>query len=256
MGFDIGFLDPATNFIDNLGKTLGLPPEVMGVVKVGVGSGTGNVLMVADGVQDVGEALAKNKSAHTEHQASPSCQKKAEQSYAPSGDPWGLGDKVKQAAELARQARENAKAGAEPFPGLGSILGLVDQIKVLPPPPPPPPVVVICGGHGTPPVSPPRPETPPQPPPGKGCDSLDGLSIEEMAEKVLMEMMGDFDKQIKDTLQEIKAKKGNGGEGLEELQAKLQRLMEKRKQMFELMSNLSMKFNEMARSAISNLAKA
>jgi hypothetical protein len=42
----------------------------------------------------------------------------------------------------------------------------------------------------------------------------------------------------------------------EKLQLKLQQLMERRKQMFDLMTNMSQKFNEMAKAAIQNMARA
>ncbi|NVJ28852.1 hypothetical protein HUW62_47445, partial [Myxococcus sp. AM011] len=43
---------------------------------------------------------------------------------------------------------------------------------------------------------------------------------------------------------------------MRELELRLQRLLEKRKSMFDLMSNMSAKFNEMAKTAISNLRGA
>jgi hypothetical protein len=43
---------------------------------------------------------------------------------------------------------------------------------------------------------------------------------------------------------------------MHELNLRLQRLMEKRKAMFDLMSNMSSKFHEMAKTAISNLRSA
>jgi hypothetical protein len=43
---------------------------------------------------------------------------------------------------------------------------------------------------------------------------------------------------------------------MEQLNLRLQRLMEKRKQMFDLMSNISAQFNEMAKQAIQNLGRA
>ncbi|MGQ0506773.1 MAG: hypothetical protein ACT4TC_15795 [Myxococcaceae bacterium] len=45
-------------------------------------------------------------------------------------------------------------------------------------------------------------------------------------------------------------------QNMELLQQRLQRAMERRKQMYDLMSNMSSKFNEMAKTAISNLARA
>ena len=45
-------------------------------------------------------------------------------------------------------------------------------------------------------------------------------------------------------------------QNLELLQQRMQRAVERRKQMYDLMSNMSSKFNEMAKTAIQNLARA
>jgi hypothetical protein len=43
---------------------------------------------------------------------------------------------------------------------------------------------------------------------------------------------------------------------VDRIQMRLQKLIEKRKMMFEMMSTLSMKFNEMAKTALSNMRSA
>ena len=52
------------------------------------------------------------------------------------------------------------------------------------------------------------------------------------------------------------AAEAKASRGVEQLQLKLQKLMERRKQTFDLMSNISEKFNEMAKTAIQNLGRS
>ncbi|MFZ5469936.1 MAG: hypothetical protein ACOZIN_10915 [Myxococcota bacterium] len=104
------------------------------------------------------------------------------------------------------------------------------------------------------------------------------LSIEEKVELLMMKILASLDKEILDTMEQVAdaqqnvgkaqdaAAKGSSGSNKEAtaaaqskadmLQFKLQRLVERRKQMFDLMSNMSAKFNEMARTAIGNLGRA
>ena len=90
-----------------------------------------------------------------------------------------------------------------------------------------------------------------------------GLSLEEKVQQILMSVTDRIDGEIVNLMNDIEQqeKKGAGskdktGQGLEKLQLKLQQLMEKRKQMFQLMTDMSMKFNEMAKAAIQNMARA
>lgn len=90
------------------------------------------------------------------------------------------------------------------------------------------------------------------------------LSIDEKVEMLLAELLESLDEEVLQVTEELsaaqkgegKATKGENKPSAEQLQLKLQKLMERRKQMFDLMSNMSSKFNEMARTAIGNLARA
>lgn len=96
------------------------------------------------------------------------------------------------------------------------------------------------------------------------------MSIEEKIMMILEKILDQTDEELLETTQQLdkanadRAKQSQGGKGdstkadsaQEKLQLKLQQLMEKRKKMFELMSNFSMKFNEMAKTAIQNMARA
>lgn len=107
------------------------------------------------------------------------------------------------------------------------------------------------------------------------------MSLEEKIQAILMLITESVDQEIEQTMQGIadaqdrlaqtrdgraKAQKPAGQathaketeqqREIEKLQLKLQKLIERRKQMFELMSNLSSKFNEMAKTAIQNLGRA
>jgi hypothetical protein len=74
---------------------------------------------------------------------------------------------------------------------------------------------------------------------------------------VLNEMASTRDQQATLGTSEADKKKAAKLEtGMHELNLRLQRLMEKRKAMFDLMSNMSSKFHEMAKTAISNLRSA
>lgn len=130
--------------------------------------------------------------------------------------------------------------------------------------------------------APSAPCPPPSPGAGGGCWGPGGaggirdilndpsLSIEEKLQLVLARLMEGTDDQILSTMDELaqaQARKAglasDDKEGLAQAQRgeelinmRLQKLIERRKQMFELMSNLSEKFNEMAKTAIQNLARA
>lgn len=127
----------------------------------------------------------------------------------------------------------------------------------------------------------------PTPPPGNGSPPVQGrepgigeilrdptLSLEDKIMMILRKIMDSLEEDLNATMGEMGAKydekktiqdsKGEDKEGkltknaseMEKLQFKLQSLTEKRKQMFDLMSNMSMKFNEMSKTAIQNLARA
>lgn len=146
-------------------------------------------------------------------------------------------------------------------------------------PMPPPPGT----SYGTrPPVSGPRPEEPSRPPSstsgGSASSSVKGiindpsLSLEEKLEAILMALTERMDGDILQTMDDLAAaqdrqsgiKNGKGDEkaladaqrDVDRIQMRLQKLIEKRKMMFEMMSTLSMKFNEMAKTALSNMRSA
>jgi hypothetical protein len=132
-----------------------------------------------------------------------------------------------------------------------------------------------------PPVSGARPEEPARPPAstsGSASSSVKGiindphLSLEEKIEAILMALTERMDGDILETMDALAAaqdrqsgiKNGKGDEkalaesqrDVDRIQMRLQKLVEKRKMMFEMMSTLSMKFNEMAKTALSNMRSA
>ena len=143
---------------------------------------------------------------------------------------------------------------------------------------PPPPST----SHGTqPPVSSTRPEEPAKTPStggGSASSSVKGiindpsLSLEEKMEAILLALTERMDGDILKTMDDLAAaqdrqsgiKNGKGDEkalteaqrDVDRIQMRLQKLIEKRKMMFEMMSTLSMKFNEMAKTALSNMRSA
>jgi hypothetical protein len=98
------------------------------------------------------------------------------------------------------------------------------------------------------------------------------MSLEEKLQAILTLITQDTDDEILDVMKEMasareeRAKLGTDQSSrareaklettMEQLNLRLQKLMEKRKQMFDLMSNISSKFNEMAKQAIQNLGRA
>ncbi|MCP3101087.1 hypothetical protein LZ198_19620 [Myxococcus sp. K15C18031901] len=106
----------------------------------------------------------------------------------------------------------------------------------------------------------------------KGIVDNPNMSIEDKIQAILMNITTETDDEIMDVMQsmadardqkatlgtsEADKKKGAKLESsMQELELRLQRLVEKRKAMFDLMSNMSSKFNEMAKTAISNLRSA
>ncbi|MCY1042623.1 hypothetical protein OV208_14960 [Corallococcus sp. bb12-1] len=108
----------------------------------------------------------------------------------------------------------------------------------------------------------------------KARDIVDNpnMSIEQKVQALLMGITEDTDAELLDVMNEMAsareeratlgtsdADKARGAKldtGMKELELRLQTLMEKRKAMFDLMSNMSSKFNEMAKTAISNLRSA
>jgi hypothetical protein len=132
-----------------------------------------------------------------------------------------------------------------------------------------------------PPVSGTRPEEPTRPPSttgGAASSSVKGiindpsLSLEEKIEAILMALTERMDGDILATMDDLAAaqdrqsgiKNGKGDEkaladaqrDVDRIQMRLQKLVEKRKMMFEMMSTMSMKFNEMAKTALSNMRSA
>jgi hypothetical protein len=98
------------------------------------------------------------------------------------------------------------------------------------------------------------------------------MSIEDKIQAILAAITQDTDGEILDVMRDLASKRderatlGTSDEdkkklakldtSMQELELRLQKLMEKRKAMFELMSNMSSKFHEMAKTAISNLRSA
>lgn len=98
------------------------------------------------------------------------------------------------------------------------------------------------------------------------------MSLEEKIQAILMLITRDTDEEILDVMKEMatireeraglgtddksKSKDAKLETTFQELNLRLQKLMEKRKQMFDLMSTLSSKFNEMAKVAIQNMGRA
>lgn len=156
----------------------------------------------------------------------------------------------------------------------------------VPTPKPAPPRTDTCPAPVPEPTPPPSDCTPPPecaPAPAPGCGSLDailnapGLSIEEKLRRVLMALTQRTDDELLSVMRELEegsranaAVTAKGGAATAEdkaalergrtdqqfLQMRLQELVERRKAMFELMSNLSASFHAMARTAIGNLGRA
>lgn len=98
------------------------------------------------------------------------------------------------------------------------------------------------------------------------------MSLEEKIQAVLMALEENVDNEIESTMKQMAAaqdqsaslantpenqkKIAESKRNAEMLNLRLQQLMEKRKSMFDLMSNISSKFNEMAKTAINNLRSA
>ncbi len=163
-------------------------------------------------------------------------------------------------------------------------------IRETPPPPvctPPPPVCTPPPPVSTPPPpvsTPPPPPVTCTPPPGQPSTPSGGeadvssilnnphMSVEEKIQAILMLITRDTDDEILDVMQQMASARGErAGLGtdeaakareaklettMQELNLRLQKLMEKRKQMFDLMSTISSKFNEMAKMAIQNMGRA
>jgi|GEM_PF-1248346 len=130
----------------------------------------------------------------------------------------------------------------------------------------------VLGSSGT------QPSTGGSRPVGGGGASVKGIldnpnmSIEDKIQAILMSISENTDDEVLGVLNEMastrdqqatlgtseadKKKAAKLETGMHELNLRLQRLMEKRKAMFDLMSNMSSKFHEMAKTAISNLRSA
>ncbi|MDC0709831.1 hypothetical protein POL68_15265 [Stigmatella sp. ncwal1] len=123
----------------------------------------------------------------------------------------------------------------------------------------------------------PPPAPLPRPMPGCGesgnlRDILDNpnMGMEEKLQAILMAITRDTDDELLGVMSEmasLREERATLGSkdptraakletSMEQLNLRLQKLMEKRKQMFELMSTLSSKFNEMAKTAIQNMGRA
>lgn len=169
-----------------------------------------------------------------------------------------------------------------------------ERAQLPPPPPAAPPKPPSAPGApdcASPPPAdvepPPDTCTPPPadcaPPPPPTCTPLDsilnapGLSIEEKLRRVLMALTQRTDDELLEVMRELDegsranaAVTAKGASATAEdkaamerqrtdqqfLQMRLQELVERRKAMFELMSNLSASFHAMARTAIGNLGRA
>lgn len=120
------------------------------------------------------------------------------------------------------------------------------------------------------------------PPKAGGCGEDSGsvsdiinnpnMSLEEKLQAILSLITRDTDDEILDVMKEMssvrderaglgtdessRAREAKLETTMEQLNLRLQKLMEKRKQMFDLMSNISSQFNEMAKQAIQNLGRA
>ncbi|ADO74250.1 hypothetical protein [Stigmatella aurantiaca] len=137
---------------------------------------------------------------------------------------------------------------------------------------PPPPGQPWGPGNGVPP-----PVPLPRPVPGCGeSGDLRGIldnphmGMEEKLQAILMAITRDTDDELLGVMSEMaslreeratlgsrdQARAAKLDTSMEQLSLRLQKLMEKRKQMFELMSTLSSKFNEMAKTAIQNMGRA
>ena len=106
----------------------------------------------------------------------------------------------------------------------------------------------------------------------KGIINDPNMSLEEKIETILTALTEKMDGEILQVMDELAAaqdkqagiKNGKGDEkalsdsqrDIDRLNLRLQKLVEKRKMMFEMMSTLSMKFNEMAKTALSNMRSA
>ena len=106
----------------------------------------------------------------------------------------------------------------------------------------------------------------------KGIINDPSMSLEEKIETILMALTEKMDGEILQTMDALAAaqdrqagiKNDKGDEkaladsqrDIDRLNMRLQKLVEKRKMMFEMMSTLSMKFNEMAKTALSNMRSA
>lgn len=109
-------------------------------------------------------------------------------------------------------------------------------------------------------------------PKGKDLINDPRLSIEEKVQAMLMALTKEVDGELLKVMEELSAAQGEragmatqkGKEkeladkdrNIEFLHLRLQKLVERRKAMFDLMSNMSAKFNEMAKTALSNLRSA
>jgi hypothetical protein len=98
------------------------------------------------------------------------------------------------------------------------------------------------------------------------------MSIEEKLQAILMALTANVDDELLQVMDDLAAAQdkqaglantpenqkalSDAKRGVEMLNLRLQNLMEKRKAMFDLMSNMSTKFNEMAKTAINNLRSA
>jgi hypothetical protein len=93
------------------------------------------------------------------------------------------------------------------------------------------------------------------------------LSTEEKIQAILAQIADNTDAEILNVMEEmsdLSSRKGGMSKedsakadgSMEQLQLRLQKLTEQRKQMFTLMSNISEKYNEMSNHAIQNLGKA
>ncbi|QRN99663.1 hypothetical protein JRI60_11835 [Archangium violaceum] len=156
--------------------------------------------------------------------------------------------------------------------------GVRGESQAAPPPPPPPGTSVgtqpPAGGKKTdePATSTPSPRSGPASSSVKDIINDPNMGLEEKIQAILMALTERMDGEILDTMDDLAAaqdkmagisnEKGNekalsdAKRDVDRITTRLQQLVEKRKMMFEMMSTMSMKFNEMAKTALSNMRSA
>jgi hypothetical protein len=155
------------------------------------------------------------------------------------------------------------------------LAGLPPAPRAETPRPPPPPGRTEHNeskdGCGT--TEPERPAPAPAPQPRCSARNIiddPTLSVEEKVQLILQQISETIDDELLATMEQLEAanlhraelssddKTGlaNSDNSIQRITMRLQKLVERQKQMFELMSTMSSKFNEMCNHALNNLGKA